>query len=388
MRVTVLVHAADLGELGRYIFEPNRGLELTARVFPVQDHTFDLAVVHNDGRGNYHFERDSRVEAEEVVVERSCTIIFLAGSNAVSSPEIRRILTQFLSGQRPKTPEANARNEAVIVLDYTGRANQYLSHLPQSKVFHLVDGANMHESTNGKELAAIDQEILGTLQSIEENQTYNPNVGFGLLLLDKSHNFFLMKRLREPGKGQLGTIGGKFTRGLDIEQQLDEVLRKRYRSSTTPNIELGPLLACTNMRNDFFHYIDLTFLAMARGHNILDGIMDEDLRYVDVDTLKSIDTSGTVTYPRTMFSLSEMAAFYNRGLLFKPVANAFEAFYRRMVEYEASRGRNRSVRFPSLLNDSRMLEIIWHNQPPPTQITDMIGDWARTALPFFEGGVV
>jgi hypothetical protein len=76
---------------------------------------------------------------------------------------------------------------------------------------------------------------------------------------------------------------------------------------------IGPLLSCTNMVSGERHYVDLTFLATARG-DIQACIQDEaGHRYVD-DSEKM------------WYDFSSMCKFYDEAQLFPPVANAFERF--------------------------------------------------------------
>jgi hypothetical protein len=88
-----------------------------------------------------------------------------------------------------------------------------------------------------------------------------------------------------------------------------------------------------------------------------------------------------------MFSLSEVAIFHEQGLLFTPVANAFESLCRTLLADQLRYGRQRSVHLPSLLAEDQMptLEL-------PADVDELRRivsrlPWSPTAIPFFEGEI-
>jgi hypothetical protein len=225
-------------------------------------------------------------------------------------------------------------------------------------------------------------ELQGVIRTIDENQTRNPNVGFGVLLVDNNCNFFLMERLREPGKHTLGTIGGNFERGHSIDAQLDAILARRFGQNKAPRLELGPLLSCTNMKNSYMHYVDMTFLAVLREGSVR-NVSDAELRQIQPDAQGQLPPR----YKRNpfLFTLSGVATFHQEGRLFTPVANAFESFSRTVLADQSRYGRKSHVTFPSLLNEREAISLRLPDDLDCIRkvVRDM--NWSSSPLPFFEG---
>jgi hypothetical protein len=89
-----------------------------------------------------------------------------------------------------------------------------------------------------------------------------------------------------------------------------------------------------------------------------------------------------------MFTLPEVAFFHKEGLLFEPVANAFESFCRTAFADQLRHGRQQTIRVPSLLDESRALNIQhFEGENCIRNIISEMDSWSKTALPFFEGNV-
>jgi hypothetical protein len=88
-----------------------------------------------------------------------------------------------------------------------------------------------------------------------------------------------------------------------------------------------------------------------------------------------------------MFTLSEVAVFYQAERLFAPVANAYEALCRAIFMEQLRHGPRQRMLFPSLIDEGRMLEL----QLPEGRdwIRDIIASMPsnRSAPPFFEGDI-
>jgi len=240
------------------------------------------------------------------------------------------------------------------------------------------------ENRSAEWVHQVRAELDGIIRTIDENQTRNPNVGFGLLLIDNKCNFFLMERLREPGRHTLGTIGGNFERGHSIEEQLDTILARRFGSNRAPSLELGPLLACTNMKNSYMHYVDITFLAIIRDGSVR-NVADAELRTVQSDAIARLPARNRRN-PH-MFTLSEVAAFHREGRLFTPVASAFESFCRTILADQSRYGRKPMVVFPSLLNERTVINVPLPEDIDCVRNTVHSMQWSKSTLPFFEGDI-
>jgi hypothetical protein len=384
MRAAVIVHDHDMAQVQGIVMHDDR---LSADVFTSDDCSYELCVCHTEGGGHSLVltSEDGQNLSPSELARRYSTIIVVAADYAVNSRELRQLLSSFLQG----TNTPGWSNEAVIILRMTDTEHSGLHTLSRGRVFHvpgLPRGFSTQEVGTPEWIHYVKAELEGLIATIGENQTRNPNVGFGVLLVDGRCNFFLMERLREPGRGSLGTIGGNFDRGRTVEEQLRSTLRRRFHRGGGPDVELGPLLACTNMQNSFLHYVDLTFLAIISGGSV-DDVSDEQLSPLGPSALQHIPGSTSRRNPRLMFSLSEVAAFHGAGLLFTPVANAFESLCRTLLADQLRYGRQRTVYVSSLLNESRM---------PPLELPEDIDSlrrivtaiqWSPTAIPFFEGEI-
>jgi hypothetical protein len=156
------------------------------------------------------------------------------------------------------------------------------------------------------------------IKDITDTFPQEPEVGVGILLVNKAGDFLLTERLRNPGRGLYGTIGGALKYKSKISDSIT-ILAKKQFGICSP-IELGQLLACTNMEliaegnKPDSHFIDLTFLAFTN---------DSDAWPSDVLRHKAISNAdGT----KCWFSLEEMAAFFFCKQLFPPVSSAFHQY--------------------------------------------------------------
>ena len=384
MRGLVIVHDKDLAELSSLVGGSG---QLTGELWDIENCSFEFckfSVKHNGAR--VLEDADGNEISVGDIAQRYSVIILIAAHHAADDPRLLNVLTDFLRGDH--SPPWS--NETVIVLNVALTARTGLMSLPSQRVFFTpsdsVAGLPPFETEDWQRQVRSDLD--GLSRMIEENQTRNPNVGFGLLLLDHDSNCFLMERMRNPGRGKLGTIGGNFERGHTIAEELTTVLERRFRKDRGPQVDLGPLLACTNMKSDFLHYIDLTFLAVVKGGSVND-VLDTELIPLRRETLSLLSgTSGPIKGTggnRRMFTLAEVAVFYREGRLFTPVENAFEALCRTIFAEQLRHGPRQRILFPSIIDHGRMLEL--HLPEDPDCIRDIVSSMrnSRDALPFFEG---
>lgn len=389
MRGLVIVHERDLDEISSLVSSDGR---LTGEIWDIANCSFEFCKFYiNSDRSGVLADADNNPVSPVEVAQRYSVVILIAARHAADDPHLLQILADFLQG-RNSPPWAN---EAVVVLSVTPTAGTGLHRLPSQRVFFAPSDslADLPPFTSGDWQRRVRSDLDGLSRMIDENQTRNPNVGFGLLLVDRQCKCFLMERLRDPGREKLGTIGGNFERGHTIVEELTTVLERRFRKDSIPQVDLGPLLSCTNMKNDFLHYIDLTFLAIIKGGSRVNDVLDPELQPLRRETLELL--SGDQSRPRSsmssetrrMFTLSEVAVFYQAERLFAPVANAYEALCRAIFMEQLRHGPRQRVLFPSLIDEGRMLEL----QLPEDRdwIRDIIAGMPsnRSAPPFFEGDI-
>ena len=344
MRGLVIVHERDLEEISSLVSSDG---QLIGEIWDIGNCTFDFCKFYIKGdRTGALADADNNPVSPVEVAQQYSVVILIAAHHAADDQRLLGMLEDFLHGE-DSPPWAN---EAVVVLSVAPTAGTGLHRLPTQRVFFAPSGflADPPPVMSGDWQRRVRSDLDGLSRMIDENQTRNPNVGFGLLLVDRQCKCFLMERLRDPGRQKLGTIGGNFERGHTIVEELTTVLERRFRKDSIPEVDLGPLLSCTNMKNDFLHYIDLTFLAVAKGGRVND-VLDPELQPLRRETLellgngKSSSRSGNSGETRRMFTLSEVAVFYQADRLFTPVANAFEALCRTILMEQLRYGPRRRI---------------------------------------------
>jgi ADP-ribose pyrophosphatase YjhB (NUDIX family) len=135
-----------------------------------------------------------------------------------------------------------------------------------------------------------------------------PAVGVGVLLINRKGQFLLTKRKSSPGLGEFGTCGGRLRMCKSIRQALHEHAREELGMKAS-DLDLGPLLSCTNMVLQGQHYVDLTFLAVARNDQVR---IKGDYRHEAIE--------GN----RLWFDFTDVVQFWDQ--LFAPVRYAFHRF--------------------------------------------------------------
>jgi hypothetical protein len=389
MRGLVIVHERDLDEISSLVSSDG---QLTGQIWEIPNCNFDCCRFYiNSAKTGVLVDAENRPLTAVELAQKYSVIILIAAAHAADDQQLLQILTDFLHGDN-SPPWAN---EALVVLNVAPTAGTGLRRLPSQRVFFApADSlADPPAFKSGDWQRTVRSELDGLSRMIDENQTRNPNVGFGLLLVDRQCRCFLMERLRDPGREKLGTIGGNFERGHTIVEELTTVMERRFRKGSIPEVDLGPLLSCTNMKNDFLHYIDLTFLAIVKGGGRVSDVLDPELQPLGHETLKLLNDNGLTSRSgisnetRRMFTLPEVAVFYQADRLFAPVENAFEALCRTIFIEQLRHGPRRRMLFPSLIDEGRMLEL----QLPEDRdcIRNIVAGMPRnrSALPFFEGDI-
>lgn len=383
MRALVIVHAKDLERVQDIIVEDNC---LSNDVFTFDSCSFELCLFKVESGRPVLTGEDGQEMNHDEIAQRCSVIVLIAADYAVNEPEVTKLLLTFLRGER--TPDWT--NEAAIIVRLADMTHSSLQSLPGGRVF-FTPALSTPNPAQGPESTSwvhqVKSELDGLIRTIAENQTRNPNVGFGVLLVDNEFNFFLRERLREPGRGSLGTIGGNFERTHDIASELTRLLNRRFRHNSEPQMELGPLLACTSMRGDFLHYIDLTFLAVVTRGSTISDVSDEELRPLGDDMIRRLPNGSKKRGPRDMFTLTEVAVFHRKGLLFTPVANAFESLCRMILARHLLHGRDRIIQVPKLLDEREMLDVNLGTNGNNLRKIVSVMPLSKTAIPFFEGRI-
>ncbi len=210
MRGLVIVHERDLGQLDSLV---TRDGQLTGEIWDIENCTFDYCKFYiKDDRTGALVDAAGRSLEPEQVAQRYSVIILIAAHHAVDDERLLNILNDFLHG-KDSPPWAN---ETVIVLSVMPTAKTELerSGLPSSeRVFFAPTDPLTDPPEFGSDSDAwvrdVHSRLGGLTGMIDENQTRNPNVGFGLLLVDSDCNCFLMERQRDPGTREAGHDRGQ-----------------------------------------------------------------------------------------------------------------------------------------------------------------------------------
>lgn len=379
MRALVVLDSRDMPQAQGLVLE---GQTLSPDVFPPGDCIFELCLFPARQPETVRVTGTSQDMTPSDVAQRYGALVVVAGHHAVDNAGLKEFVRQCLFGGGGE----DWSNEAAVVLTLPGMGRADF-HWPAEHVFTIPSAHDSVPSDQDRSAAWIHLvrgELDGVVRTVGENQTRNPNVGFGLLVVDSNCNFFLMERLRDPGRNTLGTMGGNFERGHNIDQQLQALLTRRFGPNRRPQLELGPLLSCTNMKNSYLHYVDITFLALLRQGSVR-GVWDDELIPLRPETLEQLPKGSRRSATRYMFTLPEVATFHREDRLFTPVANAFESFCRTILADQLRYGRKPTVAFPSLLDESSGITV--HLPSDIDCVRDIISamPWSTSTIPFFEG---
>lgn len=178
---------------------------------------------------------------------------------------------------------------------------------------------------NENRIAVSINELRDCLDRIFPTKPSSAQVGLGVFLVSDDGHVHLSERYRSPSPN-IGTIGGVITPEKGIKETLEEIVRKRFVEDPG-ELCLGPLLACTNMKQraeDRRHYVDLTFLATI-------SQKPERLRSAQH---RPIDDRKSVWFP-----FSRVTELSHQGRLYPPVENAYRALHRMITSHVAANDR-------------------------------------------------
>jgi hypothetical protein len=252
--------------------------------------------------------------------QRPSAVVLIIGPYARGSP----MLMQVIDYVRQLNREDDSIEFLVIAYE---DAEQVIAHVNRPTCLKVPKKPSPSNKFDGHWHTMLCQEFAGALKEIEENQSPEPNVGLGGLLLDESGRFFLARRRAGIGRDRYVTFGGELLRGMSVKEALGYYAHEQLKLPRD-TFEFGPLLACTNMRRGRNHYVDLTFLVLAGSAKV----------GVDAGRHEPINQRSVITDPESYWwDFKNMARYHRSGKLFRPVANAFER-YCMLAAYNMLRG--------------------------------------------------
>jgi len=128
--------------------------------------------------------------------------------------------------------------------------------------------------------------------------TTHPAVAVGAIVIDKGA-ILLVKRDREPARGQWSLPGGR----VELGETLREALVREVREETSVDVEIDGLIGVAErvVRNDdgeiSFHYVILDYVCAARTTAVKAGDDVSDARWIPVGELADMHlTAGLLEF--------------------------------------------------------------------------------------------
>ena len=298
---------------------------------------------------------------------RPSAIVLIVGPYARGSPTLSKIVDYVTS-----LNDVDDTTEFLLV-GYSD-AEQIAAHIARPACARVPKKPSSRESYNSRWHISLCQEFAGALKEIEENQSPEPNVGVGGLLLDAAGRFFLARRHAGVGRDKYVTFGGILLRGMSTQEALAKYASEQLKLPPE-EFSFGPGLSCTNMRRGRNHFVDLTYLALA--HTSAVGV--DASRHTPIGSKSAVDDSESYWH-----SFKDMIRHYESGRLFRPVANAFESYCLWILDKELARA------FPAIHSFNRSYRLSASSafdSLPGVSIQDLIGFVSRVKCneesPFF-----
>jgi ADP-ribose pyrophosphatase YjhB (NUDIX family) len=89
------------------------------------------------------------------------------------------------------------------------------------------------------------------------NTPPRPALGVSAIIFDEQERVLLIRRGRPPAQGFWHVPGGK----LEAGESLVEGVRREVKEETGLDVEIGPIMAVVERRQEGFHYVIIDFLA-------------------------------------------------------------------------------------------------------------------------------
>lgn len=262
--------------------------------------------------------------------ERPSAIVLIVGPYARGSSTLSRIIDYVRS-----LNDLDDTTEFLVVGFSNGE--QIVAHIGRSTCVTVPKKPSPRESYDGRWHISLCQAFAGALKEVEENQSPEPNVGVGGLLLDAGGRFFLARRHAGVGRDRYVTFGGILLRGMSISDALAKYASEQLKLPPE-EFSFGLMLSCTNMLRGRNHFVDLTYLTLA--HTSAVGV--DGRRHAPINPKSAVDDSEGYWY-----SFKDMIRHYESGRLFRPVANAFESYCLWALDKEFARA------FPAIHSSTR-----------------------------------
>jgi len=112
----------------------------------------------------------------------------------------------------------------------------------------------------------------------------HPLIGVSAIIFDQDERVLLIRRGKPPASGFWHVPGGK----LEAGESLVEGVRREVKEETGLDVNIGPIMAVVERRQEGFHYVIIDFLAQLADPNQTNLIAADDAsdaRWVAEDEL-------------------------------------------------------------------------------------------------------
>ena len=100
----------------------------------------------------------------------------------------------------------------------------------------------------------------------------NPSLGVSAIIFDQDERVLLIRRGKPPAAGFWHVPGGK----LEAGESLVEGVRREVKEETGLDVNIGPIMAVVERRQEGFHYVIVDFLARLANPDQTDLLAADD----------------------------------------------------------------------------------------------------------------
>ncbi len=116
----------------------------------------------------------------------------------------------------------------------------------------------------------------------------HPLIGVSAIIFDQDERVLLIQRGKPPASGFWHVPGGK----LEAGESLVEGVRREVKEETGLDVDIGPIMAVVERRQEGFHYVIIDFLAQLadtnQTHHLIAADDASDARWVTEDELDQL----------------------------------------------------------------------------------------------------